>query len=65
MDTEMKPQDTEGKLPTSMLFGPRILREKFFQLCSPEVRARACTVHESDLLVLRVSQVAWVAFTDQ
>ncbi|KAG2601266.1 salicylic acid-binding protein 2-like [Panicum virgatum] len=36
MDTEMKPQDAEGKLPTSMLFGPRILREKFFQLCSPE-----------------------------
>ena len=43
MDTEMKPQDAEGKLPTSMLFWPRILREKFFQLCSPEVRARACT----------------------
>ncbi|ONM37249.1 salicylic acid-binding protein 2 [Zea mays] len=38
MDTEMKPQDQdgEGKLPTSMLFGPRIIREKFFQLCSPE-----------------------------
>ncbi|KAJ1285755.1 hypothetical protein BS78_03G301400 [Paspalum vaginatum] len=35
MDTEMKAQD-EGKLPTSMMFGPRILREKFFQLCSPE-----------------------------
>jgi hypothetical protein len=43
MDTEMKPQDQdgEGKLPTSMLFGPRIIREKFFQLCSPEVRTRA------------------------
>ena len=39
MDTEMKPQDAEGKLPTSMMFGPRILREKFYQLCSPEVRA--------------------------
>ncbi|WVZ68555.1 hypothetical protein U9M48_017484 [Paspalum notatum var. saurae] len=36
MDTEMKPQDEEGKLPTSMLFGPRIMREKLFQLCSPE-----------------------------
>ncbi|KAG8055141.1 hypothetical protein GUJ93_ZPchr0001g32870 [Zizania palustris] len=24
MDTEMKPQDAEGKLPTSMLFGPNI-----------------------------------------
>lgn len=36
MDTEMKPQDAEGKLPTSMMFGPRILREKFYQLCSPE-----------------------------
>ncbi|OEL38487.1 Salicylic acid-binding protein 2 [Dichanthelium oligosanthes] len=35
-DTEMKPQDAEGKLPTSMMFGPRILRQKFFQLCSPE-----------------------------
>ncbi|RLN23741.1 hypothetical protein C2845_PM07G26800 [Panicum miliaceum] len=23
MDTEMKPQDAEGRLPTSMLFGPR------------------------------------------
>jgi len=38
MDTEMKPKDAEGKLPTSMMFGPRIIREKFFQLCSPEVR---------------------------
>ena len=38
MDTEMKPQDAEGKLPTSMMLGPRIIREKFFQLCSPEVR---------------------------
>ncbi|AQK99936.1 salicylic acid-binding protein 2 [Zea mays] len=36
MDTELKPQDGEGKLPTSMLFGPRIIREKFTQLCSPE-----------------------------
>ncbi|XP_062223495.1 salicylic acid-binding protein 2-like [Phragmites australis] len=36
MDTEMKPQDAEGKLPTSMMFGPRITREKLFQLCSPE-----------------------------
>ncbi|RCV27683.1 hypothetical protein SETIT_5G344200v2 [Setaria italica] len=36
MDTEMKPQDAEGKLPTSMMFGPGILREKFVQLCSPE-----------------------------
>ncbi|KAL6853481.1 hypothetical protein ACP4OV_019510 [Aristida adscensionis] len=36
MDTEMKPQDEEGKLPTSMRFGPRIAREKFFQLCTPE-----------------------------
>ncbi|XP_062207105.1 salicylic acid-binding protein 2-like [Phragmites australis] len=36
MDTEMKPQDAEGRLPTSMTFGPRITREKFFQLCSPE-----------------------------
>ncbi|KAL5226566.1 hypothetical protein ABZP36_014831 [Zizania latifolia] len=36
MDTEIKPQDTEGKLPTSMLFGPKIIREKFVQLCSPE-----------------------------
>ncbi|KAL6616193.1 hypothetical protein ACP70R_038463 [Stipagrostis hirtigluma subsp. patula] len=36
MDTEMKPQDAEGKLPTSMLFGPQVTREKFFQLCSPE-----------------------------
>jgi len=50
MDTEMKPQDAEGKLPTSMMFGPRIIREKFFQLCSPEVRT-----HESDLFVFRVS----------
>lgn len=38
MDTEVKPQDGEGKLTTSMLFGPRIIREKFTQLCSPEVR---------------------------
>ncbi|AQK43022.1 Methylesterase 3 [Zea mays] len=38
MDIEVKPQDGEGKLTTSMLFGPRIIREKFTQLCSPEVR---------------------------
>uniref|UniRef100_J3L4T0 AB hydrolase-1 domain-containing protein n=1 Tax=Oryza brachyantha TaxID=4533 RepID=J3L4T0_ORYBR len=36
MDTEMKPQDAEGKLPTSMLFGPQIAQEKLMQLCSPE-----------------------------
>ncbi|XP_066315164.1 salicylic acid-binding protein 2-like [Miscanthus floridulus] len=36
MDTEMKPQDAEGKLPMSMMFGPRITREKLLQLCSPE-----------------------------
>ncbi|PWZ43782.1 Salicylic acid-binding protein 2 [Zea mays] len=46
MDTEVKPQDGEGKLPTSMLFGPRIIREKFTQLCSPEIysmlRKMAC-----------------------
>ncbi|KAL5226569.1 hypothetical protein ABZP36_014834 [Zizania latifolia] len=36
MDTEMKPQDAEGKLPKSMLFGPKITQEKFVQLCSPE-----------------------------
>uniref|UniRef100_A0A0D9V6L8 AB hydrolase-1 domain-containing protein n=1 Tax=Leersia perrieri TaxID=77586 RepID=A0A0D9V6L8_9ORYZ len=36
MDTEMKPQDAEGKLPTSMMFGPQITREKLLQLCSPE-----------------------------
>jgi hypothetical protein len=50
MDTEMKPQDAEGKLPTSMMFGPRIIREKLFQLCSPEVRT-----HESHLFIFRVS----------
>lgn len=38
MDTEFKPQDPEGKLPTSMLFGPLVTRAKFFQLCSPEVQ---------------------------
>jgi hypothetical protein len=37
MDTEMKPQDADGKLPTSMLFGPRVTREKFLQMCSAEV----------------------------
>eukprot|EP00267_Zea_mays_P048465 XP_020401034.1 putative inactive methylesterase 20 [Zea mays] len=37
MDIEVKPQDGEGKLTTSMLFGPRIIREKFTQLCSPEI----------------------------
>ncbi|XP_037446676.1 salicylic acid-binding protein 2-like, partial [Triticum dicoccoides] len=36
MDTEFKPQDPEGKRPTSMLFGPLVTRAKFFQLCSPE-----------------------------
>jgi hypothetical protein len=41
MDTEMKPQDAEGKLPTFMTFGPRILRDKLAQLCSPEVRTHA------------------------
>ncbi|XP_044376642.1 salicylic acid-binding protein 2 [Triticum aestivum] len=36
MDMEFKPQDPEGKLPTSMRFGPLVTRAKFFQLCSPE-----------------------------
>uniref|UniRef100_A0ACD5TT27 Uncharacterized protein n=1 Tax=Avena sativa TaxID=4498 RepID=A0ACD5TT27_AVESA len=38
MDTEFKPQDPEGKLPTSMLFGPLVTRANLYQLCSPEVR---------------------------
>uniref|UniRef100_A0A453IX79 AB hydrolase-1 domain-containing protein n=1 Tax=Aegilops tauschii subsp. strangulata TaxID=200361 RepID=A0A453IX79_AEGTS len=37
MDTEFKPQDPEGKLPTAMQFGPLVTRAKFLQLCSPEV----------------------------
>jgi hypothetical protein len=40
MDTEFKPQDAEGKLPTSMLFGPQIAQERLMQLCSPEVSTR-------------------------
>uniref|UniRef100_A0ACD5VTC6 Uncharacterized protein n=1 Tax=Avena sativa TaxID=4498 RepID=A0ACD5VTC6_AVESA len=36
MDTEFKPQDPEGKLPISMLFGPLVTRANFYQLCSPE-----------------------------
>ncbi|KAK1667872.1 hypothetical protein QYE76_056031 [Lolium multiflorum] len=36
MDTEFKPQDREGKLPISMLFGPLVTRANFYQLCSPE-----------------------------
>ncbi|KAM0862627.1 hypothetical protein ACQ4PT_045142 [Festuca glaucescens] len=36
MDTEMKPQDPEGKLPTSLLFGPQFTRQKVYQLCSSE-----------------------------
>ena len=36
MDTEMKPQDPEGKLPISMMFGPQVARAKFYQLCSQE-----------------------------
>uniref|UniRef100_A0ACD5VWC3 Uncharacterized protein n=1 Tax=Avena sativa TaxID=4498 RepID=A0ACD5VWC3_AVESA len=36
MDTEFKPQDPEGKLPTSLLFGPLVTRANFYQLCSPE-----------------------------
>jgi hypothetical protein len=40
MDTEFKPQDPEGKLPISMLFGPLVTGAKFYQKCSPEVRPR-------------------------
>ncbi|XP_048574226.1 salicylic acid-binding protein 2-like [Triticum urartu] len=36
MDMEFKPQDPEGKLPTSMRFGPLVTRAKFYQVCSPE-----------------------------
>uniref|UniRef100_A0ACD5XNK4 Uncharacterized protein n=1 Tax=Avena sativa TaxID=4498 RepID=A0ACD5XNK4_AVESA len=36
MDSEMKPQDPEGKLPPSLLFGPQITRQKLYQLCSQE-----------------------------
>jgi hypothetical protein len=43
----LKPQDGEGKLPTSMLFGPRIIREKFTQLCSPEVRRLSSSVYRT------------------
>lgn len=36
MDTEFKPQDPDGKLPISFLFGPLVTRAKLYQLCSPE-----------------------------
>uniref|UniRef100_A0ACD5WUP3 Uncharacterized protein n=1 Tax=Avena sativa TaxID=4498 RepID=A0ACD5WUP3_AVESA len=36
MDTEFKPQDPEGKLPTSMLFRPLVTRANLYQLCSLE-----------------------------
>lgn len=39
LDNEVKPQDADGKLPTSLLFGPQFMEEKLYQLCSLEVHA--------------------------
>lgn len=39
LDNEVKPQDADGKLPTSLLFGPQFIEEKLYQLCSLEVHA--------------------------
>ncbi|GJM92904.1 hypothetical protein PR202_ga09410 [Eleusine coracana subsp. coracana] len=57
MDTEMKPQDEEGKLPTSMLFGPKVAREKFFQMCSPEDLTLAISLMRVSSLFLEDQQV--------
>jgi hypothetical protein len=45
MDTEFKPQDPDGKLPISMLFGPLVTRAKLYQLCSPEVPVALLSIH--------------------
>ncbi|CAM0883324.1 unnamed protein product [Alopecurus aequalis] len=36
LDNEMKPQDADGKLPSSFMFGPKFTEQKLYQLCSPE-----------------------------
>jgi hypothetical protein len=37
----MKPQDADGKLPSSFMFGPQFTERMLYQLCSPEVRSLA------------------------
>ncbi|XP_037429910.1 salicylic acid-binding protein 2-like [Triticum dicoccoides] len=32
----MKPQDADGRLPASFMFGPQFIEQKLYQLCSSE-----------------------------
>ncbi|KAM3293210.1 hypothetical protein ACQJBY_036655 [Aegilops geniculata] len=36
LDNEMKPQDADGRLPASFMFGPQFIEQKLYQLCSSE-----------------------------
>ncbi|KAL6875622.1 hypothetical protein ACP4OV_013135 [Aristida adscensionis] len=38
LDNEVKPQDADGKLPSSFLFGPQFTEQNVYQLCSKEVQ---------------------------
>ncbi|VAH93227.1 unnamed protein product [Triticum turgidum subsp. durum] len=36
LDNGMKPQDADGRLPASFMFGPQFIQQKLYQLCSSE-----------------------------
>ncbi|KAF8765327.1 hypothetical protein HU200_008702 [Digitaria exilis] len=36
LDNEMKPQDAEGKLPASFMFGPQVIEQNLYQVCSKQ-----------------------------
>ncbi|GJM92903.1 hypothetical protein PR202_ga09409 [Eleusine coracana subsp. coracana] len=56
--SEMEPQDAEAKLSTSsMLFGTKLAREKFFQMCSPEDLTLAISLMRVSSLFLEDQQV--------
>jgi hypothetical protein len=44
MDNETKPQDGDGKLPASFMFGPQFTEQNIYQLCSKEVHLQLTIV---------------------
>ncbi|TVT97000.1 hypothetical protein EJB05_57767, partial [Eragrostis curvula] len=41
LDNEIKPQDKDGKLPASFMFGPQTIEQNVYQLCSNEDKTLA------------------------
>ncbi|CAM0883176.1 unnamed protein product [Alopecurus aequalis] len=57
LDNEMKPQEGDGELPASFMFGTQYTEQKLYQLCSPEDLAlgkslmRICSLYLEDLQI--------------